>query len=458
MSPNYCLDWEPLGGNPAPGDDSEVSYLASLYRNVASEVEQNRHSLSSLTSHVNWESEAVKSFDGAARSLHDHLGSIEHRYTTVAQTLSTWSSELYGFQARARNLLARAEELRAPSAPPPNASSKEQSVYANAWLSYNSAQDQIFAECQRLADEYESSANNLANTIQNVINNDGLANNWWEDVEGAVGDFVAGVQHWIREHAKILEEISKILSTLSTIIGDIATIVQVVGFFLPPPLDAAAEALGGVLRVAQIDLGALQILDDSALAFAGVKGYTLTTVLCDVVTEGLNLVGNGASNEADSITETATKDALKTGQHEAYQVAKSDYGEYFTRKLGYAARADFKTEAESWGKEGEKIPSLLDDHPKIVGFLERHSSKFSSSAIKDAKTSLQDIGADTTTFDAQVKSAAQWTRVSKLASVTNDVWGQSKSTFEDPYKYHAVGGDIPSDPSLGVDVIDLVKG
>ncbi|MBW8079518.1 MAG: hypothetical protein GJU76_15910, partial [Gallionella sp.] len=319
-------DWGLIGGNPAPGDEAEVSSLASTYRSVANELTVQRGNLKTICNGVNWCSDATNTFMNAASSLENALGAVEHRYSTVAWALWSWGSQLTGFQKRAVGLLAQAEALQPPNTPSRSATGSEWTSYQNAQNTFQDQLNSIQSQAWQLAGDYQQAAQRLANDIENVINNDGLANSWWQDLTDAVGDVAGEVQHWIRQHAALLKEIATIVGKISQIVGDIAMVVQIAGIFLPPPLDAAAELLGGVLRVAQIGLGAVTILDSVALASAG-EGSWLSVGFA-VASEGLNLVGGGTSNEGEQVAETAVDDsALKVGQHEAYQAAQADLGE-----------------------------------------------------------------------------------------------------------------------------------
>lgn len=277
-------DFGALGFDPAPGDVATIQgFVAQLDQGAQSTAD----ALSLMDSgDGSWEGAAATAFratlDGAFRP---QLADVHDAFVISRDALSTWASELSGFQARARRL---AEEADAATGAISRRSAELQQARTDALNDPIAAGDSTdLADAQRRARAAEAMleeirrrarallaevdaravvcANLLAGGVARITAYAGSAWDQFTSMLGDVGAAIADGYEWFMDN---------VMPILEDIIDTIGPIVAVVALFVPAlgPL-----ALG--LAIASVAIDGLQALrgEDGAAEefFMGLAGLAL---------------------------------------------------------------------------------------------------------------------------------------------------------------------------------------
>lgn len=271
-------DWSPLcAGDPVPGDWEEVQSLGKNIRAVADEIKAQSDKLRNLCTDGYWESDAGEKFDETAKDTATALSKAYARYDAAADALEYYYPKLKAEQEESLLVLADAQALESdrksaqdrldaddeapddPEAPERPGRADDQSTVGAYFGKLNALRDKVEA----CATAVRKAANNAADHIESVIDDDGLKDSRLDKM-----------RNWVHEHvAPIAKVVAEWAGKIAAVFGLLALAVG----WIPIIGQALAAVFGTIALVA----GVISLVANLALWFSGDGGFG--AVLLDMV-------------------------------------------------------------------------------------------------------------------------------------------------------------------------------
>lgn len=232
-------DWSPLAGSdPVPGDADELAALALRYRRTADAITSAATALDKIhDSGTAWEGESGTEFAAKTRETADAIRKAYDRYDGTAEALSTYATSLGEVQDEADALLRQAkaaqDDLEAAERARDGAEPDQRSSHDTRVDDARSRVDSLVNRVDSLRDRWDSAGNTAASRIEDITENDGLKDGFWDDVDGVVA------------------AITDVMGKLSALFGVLALICAVVPGLQPfAALFGALALITGLISLA----------------------------------------------------------------------------------------------------------------------------------------------------------------------------------------------------------------
>ncbi|PWI14426.1 hypothetical protein DI272_09870 [Streptomyces sp. Act143] len=281
-----------LGFDPAPGDVESVRDLAKAVGRVIEGSGTAQTELNKMGSSDGvWAGKAADAFTDTFSAVPPYLKKALGSLDTAHRALTSWETQLDGFQTRARKLESEAAEAarRANSAQSsvdalPSSTSgmsdkekekhEKDSKSKKAYLeSANSDLSDIRSRAHTLKSEHDEAANNVARLVQDAADDAPPEPGWFEEALDAVGDLLSDAWDTITD--------PNFWKLIGDILADIAMVVGVLALFFSG-LGVAAFIIAGL---------ALAFHLAAKAGGADVTWETLAWDVVGVVAGGVSLAG-----------------------------------------------------------------------------------------------------------------------------------------------------------------------
>jgi hypothetical protein len=334
------LDWAPLAdADPVPGDPARIELIGRRHSDFAAELEAQASTLRRLSDADGWDADAGRRFSSTAREIGDALGKARRRYTAVAEALRGYAPELAQVQREADAALRDAQAAQsaitanqpAPQSSSPTGDATPDPSRTRALADAQTALSQARRRLDHAVDRRDTGARRAAQHIQDVTDNDGLADSWWDKAKDWTSDRWDSFTQWVHENADLISKVADVCGWIATALAAVAIAISFIPVlnFLAAPLLLAATALTVVSLVAHVMLA---LSGDGSWVDVGFD-------LIGLATFGYGKVAaKGAEASEQVLKAAATRAARKEGQKAARRALEQGARRTSGRPISRAAR------------------------------------------------------------------------------------------------------------------------